>query len=167
VALSLACSVVSAQAPSATDPLGRALRDELARSMARLRLDTLPGPYFVAYRVDEVQTTEANATLGALLHGADAHRRALNVELRVGDYAFDNGNFLEMPSPTRTMLEGSFGSAALPLDDDYAVIRRQLWLATDGAYKRAVEQLSQKRATLANHTRTDVLPDFSKETPAT
>lgn len=168
-ALSLAWAAAAAQRPPrpASDQLGRALHDELTRTMARLRLDTLPGPYFVAYRVDEFQTTEANASLGALLHGADGHRRLLNVELRVGDYAFDNGNFLEVPSPTRTMLDGSFGSAPLPLDDDYAVIRRQLWLATDGAYKRAVEQLSQKRATLANHTRTDALPDFSKETPAT
>jgi predicted Zn-dependent protease len=157
----------AAQTPAAADPLGRALRDELARTMARLRLDTLPAPYFVAYRVDEIRTSEARASLGALLRGADTHRRALNVELRVGDYGFDNTNFMEMPSPTRTMLEGSYGSAALPIDDDYAVLRRQLWLATDGAYKRAVEQLSQKRATLANHTRTDSLPDFSKEPPAT
>ena len=156
-----------AQTPAAADPLGRALRDELARTMTRLRLDTLPAPYFVAYRVDEIRTSEASASLGALLRGADTHRRALNVELRVGDYKFDNTNFMEMPSPTRTMLEGSYGFAGLPIDDDYAVVRRQLWLATDGAYKRAVEQLSQKRATLANHTRTDSLPDFSKEPPAT
>ena len=139
-----------AQTPAAADPLGRALRDELARTMTRLRLDTLPAPYFVAYRVDEIRTSDASASLGALLRGADTHRRALNVELRVGDYKFDNTNFMEMPSPTRTMLEGSYGFAGLPIDDDYAVVRRQLWLATDGAYKRAVEQLSQKRATLAN-----------------
>ena len=166
-ALSLAWSATAAQAPVAPDPLGRALRDELARTMTRLRLDTLPTPYFAAYRVDEIETSQASASLGALLGGTDTHRRTLDVELRVGDYRFDNTNFIEMPSPTRTMLAGSYGSATLPLDDDYAVIRRQLWLATDGAYKRAVEQLSQKRATLANQTRTDTLPDFSREPAAT
>src|SRR5205807_1723238 len=45
-------------------------------------------------------------------------------------------------------------------------IRRQLWLATDGAYKRAVEQLAQKRAALQNQTRAEHLPDFAKEPPA-
>ena len=47
------------------------------------------------------------------------------------------------------------------------MIRRQLWLATDGAYKEAVEQLSQKRAALESRTRSDYVPDLSKEDVAT
>src|SRR5256886_6446222 len=64
------------------------------------------------------------------------------------------------------MLAGLRGGALLPLDDQYQEVRRQLWLATDGAYKRAVEQLAQKRPALQNQTRTEQLPDFANEPPA-
>jgi len=153
-----------AQALSALD---RAMRDELARSMTELRLDTLPKPYFVAYRIDDIETTEAAASLGSLLSGSDTRTRHLRVELRVGDYEFDNTNFIGMGGgPAFSMLAGVRGGALLPLDDQYQEIRRQLWLATDGAYKRAVEQLAQKRAALQNQTRAEHLPDFAKEPPA-
>jgi len=85
----------------------------------------------------------------------------------VGDYEFDNSNFLAMGGgPAFSMMAGLRGGALLPLDDQYPEIRRQLWLATDGAYKRAVEQLAKKRAALQNQTRTEPLPDFAKEPPA-
>ena len=167
-ALSLAgVGLCVATATHAQDPLGRAMRDELARSMTELRLDTLPKPYFVAYRLDDVETAEAAATLGSLVRGRDSRTRHLRVELRVGDYEFDNTNFVGMGGgPAFSMLAGLRGGALLPLDDQYQEIRRQLWLATDGAYKRAVEQLAQKRAALQNQTRTEQLPDFAKEPPA-
>ena len=167
-ALSLAgVGLCFATATHAQDPLGRAMRDELARSMTELRLDTLPKPYFVAYRLDDVETAEAAATLGSLVRGRDSRTRHLRVELRVGDYEFDNTNFVGMGGgPAFSMLAGLRGGALLPLDDQYQEIRRQLWLATDGAYKRAVEQLAQKRAALQNQTRTEQLPDFAKEPPA-
>ncbi|HVH09720.1 MAG TPA: metallopeptidase TldD-related protein [Gemmatimonadales bacterium] len=165
-ALSLVGASGRAQAPS-LDPLGRALRDELARSMAELRLDTLPRPYFLAYRVEEIEMSDAAASLGSLVRGVDSHTRTLAVELRVGDYDFDNTNFLGEPGPAWSMLAGLRGGATLPLDDQYREIRRELWLATDGAYKRAVEQLSQKRAALENQTRPERLPDFTREEPVT
>jgi len=167
-ALSLAgVGLCVATATHAQDPLGRAMRDELARSMTELRLDTLPKPYFVAYRLDDVETAEAAATLGSLVRGRDSRTRHLRVELRVGDYEFDNTNFVGMGGgPAFSMLAGLRGGALLPLDDQYQEIRRQLWLATDGAYKRAVEQLAQKRAALQNQTRNEQLPDFAKEPPA-
>ncbi len=71
----------------------------------------------------------------------------------------------------RKILEGvarGFGNTArLPLEDDYKEIRRQIWLATDSAYKKALEDSARKRAALENKTRGDDLPDFSKEDPVT
>src|SRR5438552_14066016 len=55
-------------APASGEAVSRAMHDELARSMAELRLDTLPKPYFIAYRVDEIERAGAAATLGSLLH---------------------------------------------------------------------------------------------------
>jgi len=51
-----------------------------------------------------------------------------------------------------------------PLDDDYDTLRHTLWLATDTAYKSAVEVIAQKRAAVQNRTQDDPVPDFTKET---
>ena len=149
----------AAQAPK-NDVVVRAMRDELARSIQQLRLDTLPKPYFIAYRVTESQGVGASARLGGLLSEGDARgNRFLQVELRVGDYSFDNTNYFGAGFvPTQFI-----GFGGLPVDDDYTELRRQIWLATDRAYKQALEALSQKRAALETRSRTDDLGDFSHE----
>ena len=48
----------------------------------------------------------------------------------------------------------------LPLENDYREIRRQIWLATDQAYKAALESLAEKRAVLQNETRAEDIADF-------
>jgi hypothetical protein len=149
----------AAQAPK-NDVVMRAMRDELARSIQQLRLDTLPKPYFIAYRVTEGQGTSANGRLGSLVASGDGRgSRVLQVEVRVGDYTFDNTNYYGAGFlPTQFV---GFGS--LPVDDDYQELRRQIWLATDRAYKQALEALSQKRAALETRARTEALADFSHE----
>lgn len=150
------------------DVVLRAMRDELARSMAELRLDTMPRPYFLSYRIAEVTHLSASATRGSLAASDASRSRHLSVELRVGDYAFDNTNFLGMPSGLSDFIgQIGGGSVELPLDDDYGVLRRQLWLATDADYKMAVAALAQKRTALANRTRRNELPDFTREAPVT
>ena len=42
-------------------------------------------------------------------------------------------------------------------------LRHDLWLATDAAYKEALEQLAQKRAFLQNRVQDEPVPDFSVE----
>ncbi len=153
----------AASAPDSGDVVLRAMRDELARSMAQLHLDTLRRPYFIAYRVDELAAAGAAATRGSLLSSGEEYTRRLSVELRVGDYTFDNSNFMGAPSHARGRLGAWGGLGDAPLDDDYAVLRRQFWLATDASYKGAVEDLGRKRAVLANRSRGDTIPDFSRE----
>jgi len=154
---------VAAAATDTGDVVLRAMRDELARSMAQLRLDTLRRPYFIAYRVDELTAVGAGATRGSLLASGEEHSRRLWVELRVGDYSFDNSLFMGMPSHEQGRLGGWGGPEEAPLDDDYGVLRRQFWLATDASYKNAVEDLARKQAVLASRSRRDTLPDFSRE----
>ncbi len=148
------------QSADKPDRVMQAMRDEMARSTKELRLDTLPRPYFIAYRVTEGDNVGASARLGGLLTtGNGRGSRYLQVELRVGDYAFDNTNYFGagfLPS-------AYVGFGAISLDDDYQEIRRQLWLSTDRAYKQAVEALSQKRAALQTRTATEAVPDFSRE----
>lgn len=148
--------------PGATPALRRAMDDELARSMAELRLDTLPRPYFIAYRVQETNFNATAASFGSLLHTTAGRRRLLTVEVRVGDYAFDNTNFFGMRTGPAGMM-GGVGFAVLPLDDNYREIRRDLWLATDNAYKAAVEQFAQKQAGFQGRGRDNYVPDFTHE----
>ena len=141
--------------------LMQALRDELARSMEALRLEDAEKPYFLAYRVFENVNSRATASLGGLLDVNNGANRQLVVELRVGDYDFDNTNFMSLRNAA-AMLPAV---AALSLDDDYDALRRQIWLTTDTAYKRALDQLAGKRAALQNKTRVEKVADFTREEP--
>lgn len=165
-ALPLALAVALAALPGAparaADVALDAMKDELARSIAKLRLDALAGPYFVAFRMDDREGVSASAELGALTSVQPDRSRRLTVELRVGDPALDNGNYL---SAGRWGGGGIAHVGAAPLDDDYQQIRRQLWLMTDAQYKRALEDLSGKRAALRARARGEDLPDFTRAPP--
>ena len=161
VAGALAPGAIHAQ--DSQDVLGRAMKDELARSMAELRLDTFPKPYFISYRVEETEGNNATAVLGSLLRSADTHVRRLEVEVRVGDYQFDNTNYWDRFAGPAAMMSMFAGSTTLPLDDNYQEFRRQLWLATDALYKQAITMLSAKRAALETQNRYDSLGDFTRE----
>jgi hypothetical protein len=155
-------SLARAQAQPRDDAVVRATRDEMARTMSELRLEKADRPYFVAYTVTEHEASGTSASFGSLVGSHQGRSRTLSVEVRVGDYAFDNTNFFSMPGLTAAGMRTFMGVTELPLDDDYLEIRRQIWLATDGAYKQAVEALAGKRAALLNRTQTDSLPDFTK-----
>lgn len=144
----------------------KAMQDELARSMQKLQLETLEKPYFIAYRVREGTGARVAASFGSLLGSSEGRSRTLTVEVRVGSPMLDNTNFLSFPSRPSGVIRTFGGTTVLPLDDNYHELRRTLWLATDAVYKQALEDLSKKKAALQNKTRTDEIPDFSKETPA-
>jgi hypothetical protein len=148
---------------AADDVVMKAMHDELDRSMKQLQLEKLERPYFISYRVQDRTTLSTSATFGALLSGTTTRARYLTVQVRVGDYQCDNSNFLAFP----VRANGLTGTVLLPIDDDYQELRRQIWLATDAAYKAALETLSRKRAALENRTARENLPDFSREQPTT
>ena len=157
----LVAGVAPVAAPLAEDSvLMRAMRDELARSMAELRLEDAEKPYFLAYRVQERTYGNATASLGGLLSVSEGVNRQLWVELRVGDHSFDNTNFMAAGNAARRP-----NVATLSVDDDYDALRRQIWLATDIAYKRALDQLAGKRAALQNQTQVKNVPDFGEMPP--
>lgn len=137
----------------------QAMRDELARSTGQLEMEGLEKPYFIAYTVREMERLEARGSFGALLSSTGEKGRLLSVEVRVGDPTFDNTNFSSM-----NLFSSSFGPGeALPLENDYREIRRQIWLATDAAYKTALETLAERRAALQNETRAEDVADFTQE----
>jgi len=111
---------------------------ELLRAM-QIEIPGQPKPYYIAYEFLDGQVATAHADSGVLLSFNDSPYRNVRVEVRVGDYTLDNSRF-----------EGGFGvregvvMKGLPADPSTVAFRRELWLATDYAYKGAAEQLSGK-----------------------
>lgn len=137
-----------------------AMQDEMARSMAELRMKGEAAPYYIAYELFDRTISDVSGRLGAIVENPPRRTRMLRVEVRVGDYAFDSSRFV---------VQG-FGGGALtgetvvaPLDDDYDALRRELWITTDAAYKRAITMFARKKAAFQNRTASDPVPDFSRE----
>ena len=134
----------------------RALQDELARSMSDLHLGDESRPYYLGYTIYDLEQASVNATLGALTASHAYRGRILRTDLRVGDPSFDNSNF-----------EGGARVETVPIEDDYAALRRELWLRTDEAYKAALETLARKRAAAEGQAAAAAdeaaVGDFSKE----
>lgn len=168
--LILSALLCTAPAYAAEDVVMKAMRDELARSMKKLQLENLQKPYFISYREIETDSCTVSASFGALLTNscdppaARPRSRQLSVEVRVGDYARDNTNFYAFRLQASGVVRIMGGDAlSVPVDDNYDEIRRQFWLATDSAYKQALDVYAKKKAALENRNRTDDAPDFSKE----
>ena len=99
------------------------------------------------------------ATFGASVRRDRSHMRTLRVAVRVGSHDLDNSEFLAA-APMFSMR--SF-PRSLVREDDYDALRHDLWLATDAAYKEALEQLARKRAFIQNRVQDEPVPDFSVE----
>src|SRR5437879_5143797 len=132
----------------------RALREEMERSKANLKLENVPAPYYIEYRVTEIDPFDASAVFGALRNQQHNHGRLLRVVVRVGDYKQDS--FFGTG-------EGSID--LVPSDDDVFAIRHRIWLATDRAYKAASEALSAKQAALKQLKVDEPVDDFAKASP--
>lgn len=148
-----------------TDPVMRAMADELQRSVSELQFKDLEKPYFIQYNVLDQERYRTSATFGALTASDASRARVLQAQVRVGDYDFDNSEFVAGPAFQGAPPAGVTNQTVI--DNDYDAIRRALWLATDAAYKQSVEQLARKRAFVQNKIRGDQIPDFSKENPVT
>ena len=133
----------------------RAMVDELARAKT-LHLNNLDKPYFILYKADEPDHLSIRASLGGLISSSRSRNSQGTVEIRVGDANFDNTNCLFSGEPR---------SVPLPLDDNYAAVRTELWLASDGAYKLAVEQIARKRTALREVADPDKTPDLAPAKP--
>ena len=150
-------SLAAAHVAANGDPLLEALLTELERSKAQLKMDQVAAPYYIEYRVSDVEEFLAEAAFGALRENQKVHVRVMRVVVRVGDYKQDS-----------YYGEGMGQTTILPLDNDPIALRHQIWLATDEAYKDAGQALTQKQAALKQFTTDDhPVDDFAKAPPVT
>jgi predicted Zn-dependent protease len=149
--------IVAAQASRADaekDPLFKAMLEELDRSKTELQLKGFEKPFFIQYRVEDVDNFETKAEFGATEGSMRTHQRVARITVRVGDYKTDSS--------------GARGDGALELsalDDDPIAVRSALWSATDQAYKAALSAYAQKQAELKQVQTPPQADDFSKEKP--
>jgi hypothetical protein len=145
-------AMVAAHAAAKGDGLLEALLAELDRSKAQLKMDQVQAPYYIEYRVNEVEDIGAEAAYGALLQNQHIHVRVLRVVVRIGDYMQDS-----------YFGRGQGESSILPLDNDPIALRHQIWLATDDAYKAAGQALAEKQAAMKQFSADpNPVDDFAK-----
>ena len=134
------------------DPVLKAMLVELDRSMSQLQLPGFAKPFFIQYRIEEIEDFTTKAEFGATEGSQRGHERVARVTVRVGD--------------SKTDSSGGRGDGALQLaglDDDPIAIRSALWAATDTAYKAALAAYAQKQAALKQVQTPPQADDFSRE----
>jgi predicted Zn-dependent protease len=144
--------LAAARVAAGGDTLLDALLTELDRSKAQLKMDQVAAPYYIEYRVNDVEEYQAEAAFGAVRESQRVRYRVLRVVVRIGDYKQDS-----------YYNQGMGETNILPLDDDPIALRHQIWLATDVAYKASGEALTEKQAALKQYS-ADLTPvdDFAK-----
>lgn len=136
------------------DPVLQAMTEELHRSKSGLKLDQVAAPYYIEYRVTDLDEVIAEATFGALNLNVRNRFRVLRVVVRIGDYKQDS---------YFGQGEGTVG--LLPVDNGILPLRHALWLTTDRAYKAAAEALTAKQAQLKQLTIDQPVDDFAHADP--
>jgi predicted Zn-dependent protease len=145
-------AMLAAHVAASGDVLLESLLTELDRSKAQLKMDQVQAPYYIEYRVSDLEESAAEAAFGSLRENQHAHVRVLRVVVRIGDYKRDS-----------YFAQGLGGANILPLDNDPLALRHQIWLTTDEAYKAAGEAYAEKLAALKQFS-TEALPvnDFAQ-----
>jgi hypothetical protein len=124
------------------------------RSMSELQLPGFAKPFFIQYRIEDVDEYQTKAEFGASEGSEHPRQRVARVTVRVGDYTADSSGGRG---------DGSLQLAAL--DDDPIAMRSALWAATDTAYKNALAAYAQKQAALKQVQTPPQADDFSHEKP--
>jgi len=150
-------AVARAQATRADaekDPVLMAMLAEMDRSKNDLQLKGFERPFFIQYRIEDVDSFETRAEFGATEGSSRSRQRIARVVVRVGDYKTDSS------SP-----RGDGAPQIVALNGDPLAVRSALWQATDQAYKAALDAYAQKQAELKQVQTPPQADDFSREKP--
>ena len=142
------------RADAEKDPVLKSMLVELDRSRDQLQLKGFEKPFFLQYRIEDIEDYQTKGDFGASVGDEHRHQRLARVTVRVGDYKIDS-------STARG--DGSVELAAL--DNDPLALRAGLWQATDQAYKAALKAYAQKQSQLKQVQTPPQQDDFSHETP--
>jgi predicted Zn-dependent protease len=135
-------SISAVQAKGRSDYIVlQAMEDELMRSQEKLKLEGYETPYFISYQIKDNEYYSIKGKYGAIASSENDRIRRLFVDVRVGNYDFDNS--IKGRSGGGVPFHGA---SDVPVDNDPDAIRAALWQATDLAYKGALTQYFNKKA---------------------
>lgn len=118
----------------------QSMQGELQRNKQQLQLPGYPAPFSLAYSLKVVSNFEVAGTLGAVTNSFVRDKGVVGeVNLLIGDFHRTNDFAYDGSGGVRT---------ALPVDLDDNEIRRNYWMATDMAYKMALQQYVSKETYL-------------------
>ena len=158
--LCLVCIAFTATSVRAETALLQAMQEELTRSFSLLQEQPVP-PYYLSYEITETEGVRVEASFGVLTYSNESRRRQLDIDLRVGDYAFDNTH--QVRGGLRNWSD-RYSRIRIPIEDNPDAIRSVLWYHTDKKYKRAIEQLTTVKTNVrVKVEEEDQSDDFSKE----
>lgn len=148
----------------AQEDLLKAAKLELQRAMESLKKEQLP-PYFISLNITETYSLTLSSSFGNLRTDNESRKRYLDIDLRVGDYEFDNTHIIR----GEAFSFGSWGEIVeLPIENNPEAIRTAIWNAINKEYKSAVERYQKALTNRAVKVKEeDTSADFSKENPIT
>lgn len=154
--------VITKPSFSMDDVIINSAEKEIKRTMNELSDEEVP-PYFISYQIYDLKEHRIESSFGKTINKQYNERRLLDMDLRVGDYEFDNTHVIR---GNPFMFSSAGGSTELPLVDDEKAIRNAIWYVTDSYYKDAVEKYKQvKTNKMVKVEMEDTSADFSKEEP--
>jgi len=151
------------QAPEFDNIVFKAMEDEMQRNINHLTIEDLEKLYYISYLVSDAQITTIESSLGGIITSRTRPDRSLQTEVLVGSHQRNNLNFQAGEGGLTFFFGGSAGTG-FPIENDYNAIRRELWSATDEAYKDAAKAFNAKETAISqqNLSQKDLnLPDFS------
>jgi hypothetical protein len=154
LAWSMSATAQQTRGDAEKDPLLKAMLTELDRSMTQLQLPGFAKPFFIQYRVEDIDDYQTKAEFGATEGASHTHQRVARITVRVGNYKTDSSGGRGDGAPVQAAI-----------DDDPTALRSALWSATDQAYKAALAAYAQKQAELKQVQTPPQADDFSQEKP--
>jgi len=153
---------------ASADTLLDAMQQELDRTKLLNETD-FESPYFISYMVNDFVDWGFETEFGGLINKFNGRSRRGFVDVRVGDYSFDNtikSGVLDGWIPDADFDRSNI-NLRIPIDDNKDAVRSQLWLVTDTMYKAAVADYLRKKGRKVYILDRDVhVDDFTKEKPA-
>ena len=146
-----------------------AMKAELARSMAKLRLEGYDAPYFISYQLKDTQSHGIVARYGAIFDERSQREARLAVDVRVGSYELDSS---EGEADLPFFLGADQGPTWLARDEaphtpDPEALHNALWLLTDEKYKGALSSFLKRKAqgVYAADSEEEKTVSFTREEP--
>ncbi len=135
-----------------------AMEKELKRSQEKLKLEGYEAPYFISYQIKDNEYYSIKGKYGAIASSNNDRIRRLFVDVRVGNYDFDNS--IKGRSGGRVPFHDA---SDVPVDNDPDAIRAVLWQVTDLAYKGALTQYFNKKANNVQEIKDKNTTSFTRE----